>query len=51
MSKATTIWCDYKNCSDWAGNTNELAEEIRKSARKEGWTYRNGKDYCPKHSK
>jgi len=27
------------------------AKEHRKAAKLNGWTYRNGRDYCPEHAK
>ena len=55
--KEAMILCDGKGTDGFAcswstkGGGYATAQEVRGSVKSEGWSYRNGKDYCPKHSK
>jgi len=56
-TKNTTIWCDWTNedesdiCNNWYGNEGKNVSDMRVDAKKEGWSYKDGKDYCPHHTK
>ena len=45
----TFITCDHTGCDATYGvdNRNKAAWEHRKQYWKDGWIFRNGKDYCP----
>lgn len=54
------LFCDADDgCGQWADVTarfgsvgsRAIARDLRSAARRIGWTFRHGKDYCPKHSK
>lgn len=46
ITKTTTLHCD--NCGEWVqGSWHTKTRELRLSAKKAGWTYLGGKDYCP----
>jgi len=57
VSFTIDIWCDYDKCADWIFgcvqhydlfNARKIARE---NVEKQGWTYKNGKDYCPECTK
>jgi hypothetical protein len=50
ISKEITIWCDAPDCPKWSQEPGSVASTIRADKQRRGWKYRNGKDYCPKHS-
>lgn len=49
LSRYVTVFCDTPECSLWAGQE-ETAAAARRVAKRAGWTRRDGRDYCPKHS-
>lgn len=47
------LFCDADPCGQWADvneQRGDTASDLRQAARRIGWTRRDGKDYCPKHS-
>lgn len=46
-TKEITIWCDEVDCLEWATYGSGRVDEARIDARADGWTHRNGKDFCP----
>lgn len=51
----TTITCDFRQpngdgCPDSTPRKGDSAGGVRKVARELGWSYVNGKDYCPVHT-
>lgn len=46
----TIISCDICAENNGGDDRYKTAKVIRASRGKEGWTYRDGKDYCPKCS-
>ena len=46
------LLCDEYYCGEMFGvdMRHRTGKEHRDFAKSNGWTYRNGKDYCPKHS-
>lgn len=52
MTYFTEVWiqCDYGNCLRDFGPEGSTASATRKNARREGWRYLNGDDYCPEHA-
>ena len=46
VMKETSVWCDNLGCSIWdrgVGNSTVVRKELSKN----GWKFRNKKDYCP----
>lgn len=54
VAKTVSLWCDAPECSTadaWnLSRDYSTATEVRRAARLDGWTRRDGKDYCPEHS-
>jgi hypothetical protein len=53
--KFVSLWCDHADCADADSFANgiggyQTVAEIRRVAASDGWTRRNGKDYCSEHS-
>jgi len=50
-SRDITIWCDHPDCYVWDtyGAGHDTIRRTRQTAKEVGWTYRRGKDYCPRH--
>lgn len=46
-SKIVTLWCDGLNCWENYESDCARATTARKYAKKDGWVYRDGEDYCP----
>jgi hypothetical protein len=47
-SKHVTILCDGDECHTNTGYLSvSTATEAREQLKERGWTYKNGKDYCP----
>lgn len=49
------VMCDAPNCIEAGEVLDDVAEvpigRVRAEAAKRGWTQRDGKDYCPNHSR
>ncbi len=48
ITRAITLWCDHDDCGSWE-STSGTATRLRRELATRGWTYRSGKDLCPKH--
>jgi hypothetical protein len=52
--RAAHLWCDHDECkgADSYGQRRDFStiREARRAAQRDGWTYRNRKDFCPEHS-
>jgi hypothetical protein len=46
-TKNVTIWCEGKDCDRWVYGFSRLVKQTRRNVAAEGWTFRDGKDYCP----
>jgi hypothetical protein len=49
------LWCDHPECADADGYAPGIRDfktiaAVRADASKQGWTHRDGKDFCPDHS-
>jgi hypothetical protein len=55
-SRETTVWCDWTGatpsefCEEWVQEPSPHVADARKAAKRQGWVFRNGKDYCPEHA-
>jgi hypothetical protein len=54
-TKEVTLWCEADDCQEWVQLNNHesragTVSAARIAARREGWTFANGKDHCRKHS-
>lgn len=50
-TKEITLWCDEPDCHEWtvaSGNLGKVSA-VRRVAAKQGWVFRNGRDFCSKH--
>lgn len=43
------IACDFPDCTDETTDGELSARDARSSAYLSGWTFRNGRDFCPDH--
>lgn len=49
--KAYSLSCDHADCeANFEGEVDFGLGVVRQDARNEGWVFRKGKDYCPKHA-
>lgn len=48
--KTIEIACDYPDCDEVPDSSMPTVPEARAAAKKEGWIYRGGKDFCPRHA-
>lgn len=46
MSIRKDVWVRCDKCSE-TGFASHTSKQARREARKYGWVFRNGKDYCP----
>ncbi len=46
MSIQKDVWVKCDECGDM-GFASHTSEQARREARKNGWVFRSGKDYCP----
>jgi hypothetical protein len=46
-TKDITVWCDY--CPEWIqpNTMDDTIAKARKSIKREGWVFLDGKDVCP----
>lgn len=46
------LLCDHDGCdaTDGSGGGDWSARDLRADMKRKGWTFRDGKDYCPKHT-
>lgn len=51
--KDVYLWCDHEECQGNDAYNQRLDHKtfkaIRAAAARDGWTFRNGKDFCPDH--
>lgn len=45
-----TVWCDAEGCPELVMESADTAADIRKIAKRRGWTRDGARDLCPKHS-
>ena len=53
-SKEVTLWCDAPDCPRWTYGdvpSTKSVRELRSNAKRRGWRYRDGNDYCPEHAR
>ena len=54
-TKEVTLWCDADGCYEWTQLNNHESRSgsvsaARTYARRDRWTFVNGKDFCKQHS-
>lgn len=57
LTRSVTVFCDFvvdevngTVCGQWEAEGVHTGREARAEARRLGWTYRNGQDFCPRHN-
>ncbi len=51
IDKIYTIWCDGQGCIEWYSNGEHFRSEVKKNAKKKGWTVNEYGEFCPECGK
>jgi len=47
LARTATVFCDGEGCPVWEYANSKSTSDIVKEFRAKGWTFTNGKFYCP----